>query len=156
MLMDFTSCTQSLLAGRPYLSAVNQQRFDKIKILDSINFIADMLLPKLTIRLPKQDVMLHPVCSVFKMGLYDKLKQVGEACAVHSSMPIQAGCCGMAGDRGFYYPGLIKEATKNEADEVNEKKYDGYYSSAKTCEMSLSDATGKNYQSLFYLLDEVV
>lgn len=156
VLIDITSCTQSLLAARPYLSAVNQQRFDKIKILDSINFIADMLLPKLTIRLPKQDVMLHPVCSVFKMGLYDKLKQVGEACAVYSSMPIQAGCCGMAGDRGFYYPGLIKEATKNEADEVNEKKYDGYYSSAKTCEMSLSDATGKNYQSLFYLLDEVV
>jgi D-lactate dehydrogenase len=61
----------------------------------------------------------------------------------------------MAGDRGFYYPDLIEAATKNEATEVNEQQYDGYYSSAKTCEMSLSEATGKNYRSLFYFLDEV-
>jgi D-lactate dehydrogenase len=156
VLMDITSCTQSLHTSRPYLTELNQQKFDKIKIFDSINFIADMLLPKLIIRSQKMDVVLHPVCSVFKMGLYDKLKKIGDACAWQADIPVQAGCCGMAGDRGFYYPGLITSATKNEATEVNEKKYDGYYSSAKTCEMSLSNATGKNYQSLFYLLDEVV
>jgi D-lactate dehydrogenase len=60
----------------------------------------------------------------------------------------------MAGDRGFYYPSLITTATKNEASEVNSDIFDGYYSSGKTCEMSLYDATGKNYQSIFYLLDE--
>lgn len=156
VLMDITSCTQSLLTARPYLTAGNQLKFDKIKIVDSINFIADMLLPKLNIISPKQQVIFHPVCTVFKMNLYNKLKQIGEACAVKVDLPVQAGCCGMAGDRGFYYPGLIDAATKNEATEVNEKIYDGYYSSAKTCEMSLSSATGKNYQSLFYLLDEVL
>ena len=155
VLMDITSCTQSLHTCRPYLSASNQQKFDKIKILDSIDFIADMLLPKLNITSPKKYVVFHPVCTVFKMNLYNKLKQIGEACAAKVDLPVQAGCCGMAGDRGFYYPGLIKAATANEAAEVNEIKYDGYYSSAKTCEMSLSNATGKNYQSLFYLLDEV-
>ena len=30
-----------------------------------------------------------------------------------------------------------------------------YYSSGKTCEMAMYDATGKNYQSIFYLLDAV-
>ena len=35
-----------------------------------------------------------------------------------------------------------------------EKTYDGYYSSGKTCEMAMFDATGKNYQSVLYLLDE--
>ena len=156
VLMDITSCTQSLHTARPYLSAVNQERFDKIKIFDSINFITDILLPKLIINTPKQQVTFHPVCTIFKMNLYNKLKQIGEACATKVDLPVQAGCCGMAGDRGFYYPDLIKAATANEAKEVNEKCYDGYYSSAKTCEMSLSEATGKNYQSLFYLLNEVI
>lgn len=156
VLMDITSCTQSLHTARPYLSAVNQERFDNIKIFDSINFITDMLLPNLIIVTPKPQVTFHPVCTIFKMNLYNKLKQIGEACATKVDLPVQAGCCGMAGDRGFYYPDLTKAATANEAKEVNEKCYDGYYSSAKTCEMSLSEATGKNYQSLFYLLDEVI
>ena len=60
------------------------------------------------------------------------------------------------GEQGGSHPGLIKAATANEAAGVNENKYDGYYSSAKTCEMSLSVATGKNYQSLFYLLEETI
>jgi D-lactate dehydrogenase len=29
------------------------------------------------------------------------------------------------------------------------------YSSGKPCEMSMSETTGKNYRSVFYLLDEV-
>jgi D-lactate dehydrogenase len=156
VLMDITSCTQSLHTARPYLTPENQAKFDQIKILDSIEYIADMLLPKLTIRLPKKQIVFHPVCSIFKMNLYGKLKLIGEACATKLHLPANAGCCGMAGDRGFYYPGLIEAATNNEAAEVNEQQYDGYYSSAKTCEMSLSEATGKNYRSLFYLLDEVV
>ena len=61
----------------------------------------------------------------------------------------------MAGDRGFYYPGLTQSATFNEVAEVNTTQYDGYYSSGKTCEMALSEASTKNYQSIFYLLDEV-
>ncbi len=156
VLMDITSCTQSLHTSRPYLTTANQEKFDKIKIYDSISFIADVLLPQLNITSPKAQVVFHPVCSVFKMGLYNKLKQIGEACATKVDLPLQAGCCGMAGDRGFYYPVLIAAATNDEAAEVNKQKYDGYYSSAKTCEMSLSQATGNNYRSLFYLLDEVM
>ena len=114
-----------------------------------------MLLPKLTISRSKNKVVFHPVCSVFKMNLYSKLQLIGETCATHLHLPANAGCCGMAGDRGFYYPGLIKAATNDEAAEVNQEIYDGYYSSAKTCEMALGEATGKNYRSLFYLLDEV-
>lgn len=156
ILMDVTSCTQSLHGARPYLSVQNQQRFDELKIIDSINYITDMLLPRLKIKHPKKHIVFHPVCSVTKMGLQQQLKTIGSACAVAYDIPYQAGCCGMAGDRGFYYPGLTQAATHNEATEVNQQQYDGYYSSAKTCEMALSEATGHNYQSLFYLVDEVV
>jgi D-lactate dehydrogenase len=153
--MDITSCTQSLYTARPYLTPENQVKFDQIKILDSIEYIADILLLKLNISSPKDNVVFHPVCSVFKMNLYGKLKLIGETCSTNLDLPANTGCCGMAGDRGFYYPALIKAATNDEAAEVNEQQYDGYYSSAITCEMSLSEATGKNYRSLFYLLEEV-
>ncbi len=155
VLVDFTSCTQTIFGVRSYLTADNQQKFDQLKIHDSIDFIADKILPRLAVLQPKQQIVLHPVCSVYKLGWQDKLKRIADSCAIEYTIPIQAGCCGMAGDRGFYYPGLTASATQAEAMEVNEKKYDGYYASAKTCEMSLSEATGKNYQSLFYLLDEV-
>jgi len=79
---------------------------------------------------------------------------LGNACSKESVVPFMSGCCGMAGDRGFYYPQLTHHATLNEASEVLEKTYDGYYSSGKTCEMAMFDATGKNYQSVLYLLDE--
>ena len=120
-----------------------------------IDFASDVLLPRLKITAPKDKIVFHPVCSVHKMGSMGKLQRIGKACAVQADIPAFAGCCGMAGDRGFYYPELTKAATKNEATEVKQMDYDGYYSTSKTCEMALSEAVGKNYESILKLLDEV-
>jgi D-lactate dehydrogenase len=76
--------------------------------------------------------------------------------ADHVDVPILAGCCGMAGDRGFFFPELTKSATHFEANEAKLINYDGYYSSAKTCEMNMSDNVGKNYESIVYMLDECI
>jgi D-lactate dehydrogenase len=62
----------------------------------------------------------------------------------------------MAGDRGFLVPELTASATKPEADEVRARQFDGYYSSTKTCEMAMSEAVGKNYESILYLVDDVL
>ena len=59
----------------------------------------------------------------------------------------------MAGDRGFLFPELTASATSAEADEVKNATYEGYYSSTKTCEMAMSEAVGKNYESVLYLVD---
>ena len=154
VLMDVTSCTHSLQQALPFLSEVNKIYFNQIQFMDSIDFAADYLLPRLVIRNKKSSIVFHPVCSVYKMNLFSKLQILGKACSENAVIPFSSGCCGMAGDRGFYYPQLTMIATKNEAHEVNEKQYDGFYSSGKTCEMAMFDATGKNYQSVFYLLDE--
>ena len=103
----------------------------------------------------KENIVFHPVCTTYKMNLISKLQLVGNRCSKNATIPFMSGCCGMAGDRGFYYPALTEAATKAEANEINTKQYDGYYSSGKTCEMAMYDATGKNYQSVFYLLDDV-
>jgi D-lactate dehydrogenase len=155
IVTDVTSCTQTLKNSRNYLSDENKTRFDKMNILDVIDFAADSLVPHLKISQPKERIVFHPVCSAQKMGLLGKLLIIGQACAKQADIPTLANCCGMAGDRGFYYPQLTSAATKNEAGEVKQNVYDGYYSTSKTCEIALSEAVGENYESILKLLDEV-
>lgn len=160
VVMDVTSCTQSLQGAFAYLTDENKERFQQLRIIDSIDFAADYILPKLPGIDKKNKIIFHPVCSVNKMNLLPKLQAIGNACALDPEIPFLSGCCGMAGDRGFYYPQLTASATKAEAANVAELNVQGgsssgYYSSGKTCEMALSEATKKNYQSIFYLLRDV-
>ncbi len=155
IVIDVTSCTQTIRSYRNYLSDENKIRYDKMTFIDVIDFAAERLLPSIKISKPKESIVFHPVCSVYKMGSLNNLHVIGKACANHADIPFFAKCCGMAGDRGFYYPQLTAAATKPESDEVRQKKYDGYYSSSRTCEMALSDAVGQNYESILRLLDEV-
>ena len=60
----------------------------------------------------------------------------------------------MAGDRGFLFPELTKSATEQEKKELENVICDGYYASTKTCEMAMSDAINKNYESILYLVDD--
>lgn len=154
VLMDVTSCTHSLQSSYPYLTEENQQRFKQLTIIDSIDFAADHLLPRLKITQQKKLVAFHPVCTSHKMNQLHKLQAIGDACAEKANIPFLSGCCGMAGDRGFYFPELTASATRDEAREVYAYSHrcDGFYSSGKTCEMAMSEATGHNYQSVLYLL----
>ena len=89
------------------------------------------------------------------MNLNKNLLQLAAQTVTEPVIPNTAGCCGMAGDRGFYYPGLIASATRAEVEEVNNAGSNACYSTAKTCEMALAESSGKNYRSVLYLLDEV-
>lgn len=156
IVLDITSCTQTLQNCGPSLTTENRKKFESMTIIDSVDFIADFLLPKVKVARKKNKVVLHPVCSLQKMGLESKFKKIASAFAHEVVIPYQAGCCGMAGDRGFIFPELTASATKDEANEVKRNEYDGYYSSGKTCEIALSEAVGHNYESIIYLLDECI
>ena len=83
--------------------------------MDIIDFAAEKLLPQLTITRQKEAIVFHPVCSTYKMGSLSSLQIIGKSCAKHATIPFFAKCCGMAGDRGFYYPRLTTSATKIES-----------------------------------------
>jgi D-lactate dehydrogenase len=89
------------------------------------------------------------------MGSYKKLEELAGRTVEKPVIPFASGCCGMAGDRGFYYPGLTASACRDEAAEAAGHAASGYYSTGKTCEMALSESSGKQYRSILYLLDEV-
>jgi D-lactate dehydrogenase len=153
IVMDTSPCTYGLKTMRPHLNAENQCKFDKLTILDSIEFAHDKLLPTLPILRKTSSVALHPVCSATKMELTPKLVQIANACSNAVHIPDDAGCCAFAGDRGFLFPELTASATRIEADQVNRKQHDGYYSSSRTCEIGMTRATGKLYRSYIHLLE---
>jgi D-lactate dehydrogenase len=154
VVVDTSPCTYGLLNARPYLTPENQRRFDHLRILDSTAFVHDQLLPKLTVRRRVRSVALHPVCSVVKMNLSPKLEGIARACSEEVVVPLHAGCCGFAGDRGFLFPELTESATRREAAEVRAGRHDGYFSSSRTCEVGMSRATGQIYRSYIYLLEQ--
>jgi D-lactate dehydrogenase len=156
VVIDVSSCAYTLHHIRPVLDKVNTQRYDQLKILDAVEFLHDMVMPRANITKARKNIVLHPVCSLQKMKTEDKFVKVAQHFAEHVTVPVHAGCCGMAGDRGFLFPELTASATEPEAHEVVHKTYDAYYSSTKTCEMALSEAVKANYESILYLADETM
>lgn len=154
IVMDVSSCTFTLKKMRYALTEENQRRYEKLRILDSVDFLHDMVIPSAEVRFMKEEVILHPVCSLEKMKTTDKFFKVARHFARAVTIPKHAGCCGMAGDRGFLFPELTSSATHHEASEVRENQYDGYYSTTRTCEMAMSEAVRRNYESVLFLVDE--
>jgi D-lactate dehydrogenase len=153
VLVDTSPCTYGLLHSREVLTEGNRGRFDGLRILDGVAFVHDVLLPKLTVTKKEPSAVLHPVCSLVKMGLVPKLEAVARACAEAVTVPPDAGCCGFAGDRGFLFPELTASATRLEAAEAREAAAAGHWSSSRTCEAGLSRATGARYRSFIHLVE---
>ncbi len=156
VIIDVSSCAFTLHNIRPALSEENKKRFDAIKVLDSIDYLHDIVLLTGALIFKKENVVLHPVCSLEKMGTQQKFVAVAQKLANRVTVPLHTGCCGMAGDRGFFFPELTASATHEEASEVKLNHYDGYYSSTKTCEMAMTEAVKANYESILYLADEAM
>src|SRR5271166_6461757 len=154
IVIDTSPCTYGFRTARGYLTEENQQHFDRMKFLDAIEFVHDQLLPKLAVKTKSRSVALHPVCSVTKMGIGAKLEGIARACSEQVTVPVDAGCCAFAGDRGFLFPELTQSATKHEAAEVKAKRPDECYSSSRTCEIGMTRATGQIYRSYMYLLEK--
>ncbi len=154
VVVDTSPCTYGLLHCSEALDAPNRERLAGLRILDSVAFAHDQLLPLLRIQRKVSSVALHPVCSLIKLGLTPRLQGLAAACSDSVFVPRDAGCCGFAGDRGYLVPSLTASATAREAAELRARDHDGYYSSSRTCEVGMTRATGKPYRSIWYLLDE--
>lgn len=156
IVIDVSSCAYTLQNIRRILNEENKHKFDQLNILDSVEFLYDKVMPTIIVKQKKTNIVLHPVCSLEKMKTRNKFIGLAKHFADNVTVPKYAGCCGMAGDRGFLFPELTAAATNPEALELSEESYSGYYSSTKTCEMAMSDAAKENYESILYLVDETM
>jgi D-lactate dehydrogenase len=147
VVCDATSCTDGL-------TSLFTESKSEVKVLDALEFVADRVLPKLTISQKVASVVLHPTCSGMQLGLNVKMSQIAHALAEEVNIPENWACCGFAGDRGLLHPELTASATASEAAEVRGKNFTKYASANRPCEIGMSQATGKTYIHLLELLEQ--
>lgn len=126
---------------------------ENIKIYDPIEFMLDFVMPKLSVKNPREIATIFPVCSVKKVGLEQKLIELTKMCA-KEVVCVQNNCCGFAGDRGFTYPELNQHGQRHLAEQIPAGCKDGF-STSRTCEIGMSEYSDVSFKSIFYLIDEV-
>jgi D-lactate dehydrogenase len=156
IVCDASSCSLGLSREIvEHLTPENRKRHAQLTIFDSVAWAHDRLLPKLEISHKIASAVAHPSCSINHLKLANKLHALMAAMAEDAVTPVAAACCGFAGDRGFLHNELTRSATAEEAEEVRARQYDAYLGSNRTCEIGLNLATGRNYESFVYLLEEL-
>ncbi|MCY2976942.1 MAG: FAD-binding and (Fe-S)-binding domain-containing protein [Planctomycetota bacterium] len=160
LVMDLGSCSAFILEGLPGLSTEDRSKLLKLQILDSIDFAADVLLPKLTVRKSLSVIALHSICANQKKSKQshssweEKLKRIGDACSTNVIYPHEGKCCGMGGDRGFAVPELANASTATVAKTMQEASCDVGFTSARSCAIGLAASSATTWASIFHLLDE--
>lgn len=165
VVCDASSCTEGLETMKSKVEAaaqfqdqngldVDEPDFSKIRFVDSVQFVAEEVLPKLRVSRRLESLAVHPTCSMTHLGVQPYVERIAEAVADAVMVPKQWGCCAYAGDRGMLHPELTASATRAEAREVNDAGgFSAYASSNRTCEQGLTEATGHTYQNILQLLE---
>jgi D-lactate dehydrogenase len=136
----------------PCLYTVKQKADPRLKLYEPVEFIYEFLLDALEFTKLPETIAVHVTCSSIKLGLREKFLAVAKACAERVVVPDRVGCCGVAGDRVFYYPELNASALSAIREELPAGCLSGY-SNSRTCELGLSLQSGLPYQSIAYLVD---
>lgn len=155
LFCDTTSCTHTLLTSlKDALTPESLGKYQRMRIMDITEWLESYVMPKLKVTHPKDRVLLHPTCAARLLKVQDAMEEIARKCAKEVTVPVNCQCCGAAGDRGFIYPEVADSAVAEERKEVEGKDYDGYYSLARTCEISMMSTIGRPYESIAYLVDE--
>jgi len=162
----------------PCMARMKEQFKDarlKTAIFEPTEFAATKLLPRLEIYRKEPSIAVHVPCSSKQMKKDGYFETVARACSESVTMsPVP--CCGAAGDRGLRFPEIsgggeasqvkvpsgaamvLRDPSKggnttSNWTELKSSCSDGY-STSRTCEIQLSNATGTHFKSIMYLLDK--
>jgi D-lactate dehydrogenase len=124
----------------------------RLDVRDSVEFVHDMVLPRVALERQADAVAIHPVCSVRKMGTVDKLTAIAARCSAEVVCVDEVTCCGFAGDTGFNRPELNAHALQHLKPGLPDSCRAGY-STSRTCEIGLSEHAQIPYQSILYLVN---
>lgn len=145
IICDMSSCSKTT---RTYFTS-------GLKVYDPIEFIHDFLLSRLEIKQINEPIVIHAICSTRKMGLLEKFEKIARLCSTKVTLPADVGCCGFAGDRGFNYPELNKSALRHLKSSIpSDTKL--AFSTGKPCEIGLTENSGLDYRSIFYLIERCI
>lgn len=159
VVSESSSCTNGLASLAADLRGTGlpederlAERLEKLTIMDATAFVAREVLQRLNVQ-PRWDrAVVHPTCSDRHSGSIAHLRTIAKAVAREVVEPVEAGCCGFAGDRGMLHPELTAAATAREARQAREADGDVYLSTNRTCEMGMIRATDRPYHHVLSAL----
>jgi len=125
-----------------------------LQIVDSLQFLADKVLPRLCLNQPVDLVAVHHNCSAQQMNEQQAMERLASACAKDIVVLSSITCCGFAGDKGLYHPELNAHATRFGKDDIPPECTLGV-SSVATCAAGLCEQLGIDFVSLTSLLEYV-
>ncbi len=137
----------------PCVYRMKQFLAGRLPLHDSIEFIHDQLLPRLTLQQQSEAVAVHPCAVCARWARTDKLTAIARQCSQQVTTVDAVQCCGFAGDRGFTRPELNEYALRHLKAALPAGCAAGY-SSSRTCEIGLSEMAEMPYQSILYLVEQ--
>ncbi len=154
VVVDATSCTLGLVHEvEPYLEGPAVAQHRALRILDSIQWASEELLPRLQVHEKVGSAVIHATCAGKHLGLDGALADLAGALAEEVTVPTYGTCCGFAGDRGMLHPELADGAGAEQAAELAGREFDAYLCSNRTCELGMTRAIGHDYTSFLFLLE---
>ncbi|MFT8394473.1 FAD-binding and (Fe-S)-binding domain-containing protein [Propionibacterium sp.] len=154
VVCDAASCTHGLVGLADHLTGEKAENWAKVTVQDTTTWVANNILGKVKFTSTAGSIVIHPTCSMVHLGCVQDAVACAKAVSDDVVVPINAGCCAFAGDRGLLHPELTATATKRETEEVNSRHFDEYVSANRTCEMGMSRATGHDYRHVLEVLVE--
>ena len=147
VVIDASSCT---------LGVLTELDVDGIEVIDSVAWVHDRLLERLEVTRRVGTVAVHATCACAPARARRQARRRRRrGSPTRWSSPPPAGCCGMAGDRGWLHPELPAAALRGTAAELAGQRIDAAISSNRTCEMALHGRPGMTYGSLVLTLEEM-
>ncbi len=142
VLCDQSPCLHRM---RSFISAM--------KIYEPAEFILYFLAPHLEFEKENCSIAVHVTCSSRLMGITDKIITLASMCATSVTVPAEVGCCGFAGDKGFFHPELNRWGLRKLRPELEAAHVTEGFSNSRTCEIGLTSNSGVSYKSIVYLVD---
>ncbi|MFI7482218.1 FAD-binding and (Fe-S)-binding domain-containing protein [Kocuria sp. M1R5S2] len=152
VVCDAASCTEGLETMAEL--AAGSSEHHALRFVDSVEFVADRVLPGLTVSRPVGSIALHPTCSSVHLGITSAFETIARTISDDVVVPAAWGCCAYAGDRGMLHPEFTASATADEAREVNQRRFEAYASLNRTCEQGMTEATGHPYRHVLEHLEQ--
>ncbi len=129
-----------------------------LKIFDMPSFLLEHFIPRLKIQPSPAAIGIYAPCATrhYKQERdnQEALLTLAGLCAENVIFHTETKCCGFAGNKGFLNPSLNAFALRDFKKFFAKTGFDEGFSTSSTCEIGLSEHTGRAWSHILYLLDK--
>ncbi|MCU7553223.1 FAD-binding oxidoreductase [Alteromonas sp. ASW11-19] len=135
-------------------AALSSAGDNPISTIELSEYLLSHVVPRLSITPLEEPVLLHVTCASTKLDNGQALRTLARVCSRQVVEADDIACCGFAGDKGLFEPGLNASALASLKRYVPVQCTWGI-SNSRGCEIGLSEHSGVTFQHVAYLLDAV-